>query len=165
MPTGTVPAGRAAQETVMTRTSRTADTSTTTSATTTSATTTSTTGSAGATVSRAGYAIAYLRHVRLGEEIATYLERIDETLEPFGGTFLVHGGRLLGLEGEWDGDVVIISFPSVSAAQEWYHSPGYQSILGLRTGNSESVAALVEGVPAGGYRAADAVAKIISARA
>jgi uncharacterized protein (DUF1330 family) len=148
----------------MTSTTTTADTSATTPTTATPTTATPTTGSAGATVTRAGYAIAYLREVRLGEDIATYLELIDETLEPFGGTFLVHGGRLLGLEGDWDGDVVIISFPSVSAAQEWYHSPGYQSILGLRTGNSESVAALVEGVPAGGYRAADAVAKIISGR-
>ena len=128
-------------------------------------TATSTTGPAGATASRPGYAVAYLRDVRLGEDIAAYLERIDETLEPFGGAFVVHGGRALALEGVWDGDVVIISFPSVTAAQEWYHSPGYQAIVGLRTDNSESIAAILEGVPVGGYRAADSVARIVPGRA
>jgi len=39
------------------------------------------------------YAIAYLRDVRFGEEIIEYLQRIDATLAPYGGRFLVHGVR------------------------------------------------------------------------
>ncbi|WP_405134806.1 DUF1330 domain-containing protein [Nocardia sp. NBC_01388] len=39
-----------------------------------------------------GYAIAQLYDVDLNAEIVEYLERIDSTLAPFGGKFLVHGG-------------------------------------------------------------------------
>lgn len=43
------------------------------------------------------YAIAYLRQVDFGEAIVDYLQRIDATLAPHGGHFLVHGGQLLGV--------------------------------------------------------------------
>ena len=66
----------------------------------------------------------------------------------------MHGGRLVGLEGEWDGDIVILEFPSVQAATRWYDSPAYQAILAFRTDNSDSIACIVEGLPEG-YRAAD----------
>ena len=62
------------------------------------------------------YAVAYLRDVRFGEEVIDYLQRIDETLAPFGGRFLVHGGALTPAEGTWDGDLVVIAFPDVAAA-------------------------------------------------
>src|SRR4051794_5561969 len=39
----------------------------------------------------AAYALAQLRSVDFNEEIAGYLRRIDETLVPFEGRFLVHG--------------------------------------------------------------------------
>lgn len=106
------------------------------------------------------YALAYLRDVRLGEEVVEYIERIDATLAPFGGRFLVHGGRLTEAEGTWDGDLVIIEFPDREAAEQWYASPAYQAILPLRTRNSDSMAALVDGVP-GGYRAVDKLATLL----
>lgn len=37
------------------------------------------------------YAVGILTEVMMGVELAQYLERIDATLEPFGGSFLVHG--------------------------------------------------------------------------
>ena len=39
-------------------------------------------------------------------------------------------------------------------------TPGYQEILPLRTGNSDGIAALVEGVP-NGYRAVDKLAALL----
>ena len=107
------------------------------------------------------YAIAYLREVDLGPAIVEYIERIDETLAPYGGRFLVHGGKLTPAEGEWDGDLVFIEFPSAAAAEEWYDSPGYQAILPLRTEHSQSIAAMVEGVPEG-YRAVDKLAELLA---
>ncbi len=98
------------------------------------------------------YAVAYLRNVDVGAEIVEYLERIDATLEPFGGRFLVHGGHLTPVEGSWDGDLVVLEFPDGDAAQAWYDSPAYQAILPLRTEHSDSIACLVQGVPEG-YRA------------
>jgi uncharacterized protein (DUF1330 family) len=107
------------------------------------------------------YAIAYLREVELGAEIAEYLERIDETLAPYGGRFLVHGGELTPAEGEWDGAIVIIGFPSQEAAREWYDSPAYRAILPLRTEHSRSIAAIVAGVP-DGYRAIEKVPAVLA---
>jgi uncharacterized protein (DUF1330 family) len=106
------------------------------------------------------YAIAYLRTVDVGDAIIEYLERIDATLAPYGGRFLVHGGDMEVIEGDWGGDIVIIEFPDAEAAREWYRSPGYQEILPLRTEHSESYAALLTGVPTG-YRATDKLAELL----
>lgn len=106
------------------------------------------------------YALAYLREVDLGDAIVEYMQRIDETLAPYGGRFLVHGGDLTPAEGTWDGSIVIIEFPDVAAARDWYGSPDYQAILPLRTEHSQSIACIVEGVPTG-YRAVDKLAILL----
>ncbi|WP_134767849.1 DUF1330 domain-containing protein [Nocardioides sp. 1609] len=103
------------------------------------------------------YAVAYLREVDVGDAIIEYLTRIDATLAPYGGRFLVHGGHITPVEGTWDGDVVVIAFPSSGAARAWYDSADYRAILPLRLDHARSVAAIVEGVPEG-YQAADKLA-------
>lgn len=42
----------------------------------------------------AAYAVAHMRQVTMGPQIVEYLQRIDATLEPFGGRFLVQGGDM-----------------------------------------------------------------------
>jgi uncharacterized protein (DUF1330 family) len=106
------------------------------------------------------YAIAYLNDVDFGAEIIEYIEKIDATLAPYGGRFLVHGGKVSPAEGEWTGEVVLIEFPDAEAATEWYGSPAYQEILPLRTEHSRSMAALLPGVPEG-YRAVDKLADLL----
>ena len=49
------------------------------------------------------YAIAHMRRVTPGQAIVEYLERIDATLAPYGGRFIVHGGDFEELEGSWPG--------------------------------------------------------------
>jgi uncharacterized protein (DUF1330 family) len=39
----------------------------------------------------AAYALAHLRRVTMGPPIVEYLQRIDATLTPFNGRFIVHG--------------------------------------------------------------------------
>ena len=75
------------------------------------------------------YAVAILREVRMGRPIVEYLERIDATLAPYGGRFIVHGGEQEVVEGSSPGTLVVIEFPDRSRAQEWYASPAYQEIL------------------------------------
>jgi uncharacterized protein (DUF1330 family) len=82
-------------------------------------------------------------------EVIEYIDRIQATLDPFGGRFLVHGATVEVHEGEWPGTVVIIEFPSVEAARAWYASPGYQEILPLRRNNIDGTAIIVEGVAPG----------------
>jgi uncharacterized protein (DUF1330 family) len=103
------------------------------------------------------YAIADLHNVRLGPAIVEYLEKIDATLAPYGGRYVVHGGPKTVLEGSWAGDIVIIAFPSRDKAEAWYASPAYQSIARLRSDNSEGDVVLIDGVTEG-HRATDVLA-------
>jgi uncharacterized protein (DUF1330 family) len=75
------------------------------------------------------YAIAYVRAVAFGAEIIQYMREIDATLTPFDGELVVHGGRKRPMEGEWDGDIVIIRFPDYAPALRWYDSADYRHIL------------------------------------
>ena len=92
------------------------------------------------------YAVAHLQSVRAGPDIVEYLQRIDATLEPYGGRFVVHGGDPDVREGEWPGDLIVIEFPDRETAIRWYESPAYQEILPLRTDNSDGTAIIVDGV-------------------
>ena len=82
------------------------------------------------------YAVAHLRHVDMGPDIVAYLERIDGTLAPFDGRFVIHGGPVEPLEGTWSGALIMIAFPDRERARAWHASPAYQAILPLRTRNS-----------------------------
>jgi uncharacterized protein (DUF1330 family) len=108
--------------------------------------------------SMSAYAVAHMRTVTIGPPIVEYLERIDATLEPFGGRFLVHGAKVEVLEGSWPGHLIVIEFPDRARARAWYQSAAYQEILPLRTDNSESDTFLVDGVSEG-HRATDVLAR------
>ncbi|MFI0814789.1 DUF1330 domain-containing protein [Streptomyces sp. NPDC021098] len=92
------------------------------------------------------YALAHLRGRSPHPDIVTYLERIQATLDPFHGRFVIHGGPAEVVEGAWPGSVVLIGFPDVARAREWYASPAYQDILSLRTDHIDGDVILVEGV-------------------
>ncbi len=92
------------------------------------------------------YAVAHMRQVTMGPAVVEYLQRIDATLAPFGGRFIVHGGEVEVLEGSWPGHLIVIEFPDLGQARAWYNSGAYQEIVALRTGNSESDVIMVDGV-------------------
>jgi uncharacterized protein (DUF1330 family) len=100
------------------------------------------------------YAVAILQDVDVNAEIVEYLERIDATLAPFGGRFVVHGPTPEVVEGSWDGVLIVISFPDAERVRAWYGSPAYREILPLRTRNSRGTAIIVDGVGPG-HRAPD----------
>ncbi|MFI7708144.1 DUF1330 domain-containing protein [Nonomuraea sp. NPDC049480] len=93
------------------------------------------------------YAVAHLRDPEeLHEDVCQYLERVQSTLDPFGGRFLVHGAPVEVREGNWPGGLVIIEFPSIEQARAWYDSPAYRDILRLRTDHIPGDVVLVDGV-------------------
>ena len=106
------------------------------------------------------YAIATLRNLDMNAEIADYARRIEDTMAPYEGRFLIHGGPQRPLEGSWHGQItVLLEFPDIEAAQAWYDSPAYQEILPLRARNSVGEVVLIEGVPEG-YSAASVARRI-----
>ncbi|GAA2452952.1 DUF1330 domain-containing protein [Streptomyces macrosporus] len=93
-------------------------------------------------------AIAHLRdHPGPPPDVVAYLERIQDTLDPYSGRFLVHGGPMEVREGEWPGSMVMmIEFPGMDEARAWYDSGAHQEILPLRTDHIDGTVVLVEGV-------------------
>ena len=69
------------------------------------------------------YAIAHLRSVDVGPEIVEYLDRIDATLEPFGGRFIIHGATPEVLEDAFPGVLVVIEFPTARPRRRGTHRP------------------------------------------
>ncbi|MEU9707140.1 DUF1330 domain-containing protein [Streptomyces sp. NPDC047967] len=96
------------------------------------------------------YAIAHLRPADgpVEDEVLSYIERIQATMEPYGGHFLVHGGEVDVVEGAWPGAVVVVAFPGAAEARAWYASPAYQEILPLRTRHLDGDVVIVPGVGA-----------------
>lgn len=103
------------------------------------------------------YAVARLTDVTMGPEIVEYLRRIDATLAPFSGRFLIHGGPIELLEGAWSGDLIMIAFPDRDHARGWYDSRAYREILALRSENAKGDVILIDGVPPD-HRATDILA-------
>ncbi|MFI8340632.1 DUF1330 domain-containing protein [Streptomyces sp. NPDC085639] len=94
------------------------------------------------------YAIAHIRPETVNEDILTYIETMQSTMDPFGGRFLVHGKEVEVLEGPFPGTVVVLGFPDIERARAWYASDAYRAILPLRTNHMAGEVILVEGVPA-----------------
>lgn len=93
------------------------------------------------------YALAHVRSVELCPDIVEYLERIQATLDPFGGRFAFHGGDKDVVEGAWSGDLILIEFPSLDAVRAWWGSPKYREIKHLRTEHMAADIVLFERLP------------------
>jgi uncharacterized protein (DUF1330 family) len=92
------------------------------------------------------YGVGIINELQMGPAIVEYLERIDATLAPYQGRFIVHGGEAAMLEGSNPGTLIVIEFPDRANAEQWYRSAAYQAILRLRTDNSSSTVFLIDGV-------------------
>ena len=76
-----------------------------------------------------------------------YASRVQATLDPFEGRFLVRGGPSETLEGGWQPKrVVVLQFPSAGHARGWYESPDYVKALEIRHRASSGSLILAEGV-------------------
>ena len=67
------------------------------------------------------------------------------TFQPFGGHYVVHGGKMVPFEGELPGQFVVIAFDSMEKVQAWRESATFkntydpQKIAGLRVFAVEGV--------------------------
>jgi uncharacterized protein (DUF1330 family) len=64
-----------------------------------------------------------------------------------GGTFIVRGGELAVLEGDWHPSrLVVLEFPDLEAAKAWYVSEEYEAAKALRAGAANLRMVAVQGV-------------------
>jgi uncharacterized protein (DUF1330 family) len=76
-----------------------------------------------------------------------YRRRVAATVAQYGGRYLVRGGATDTLEGDWrPGRLVVIEFPSMARARQWYDSEEYREPRAIRQRCSRGHAVLVEGV-------------------
>jgi uncharacterized protein (DUF1330 family) len=76
-----------------------------------------------------------------------YIERSPAIVAQYGGRFLARGGASEMLEGSAsDRRVVIVEFPSMDAAKDFYKSPAYQQAKAIRTPVSDAEFLLVDGL-------------------
>ncbi|HEY8642346.1 MAG TPA: DUF1330 domain-containing protein [Candidatus Dormibacteraeota bacterium] len=78
-----------------------------------------------------------------------YRRQVPAVIEQYGGRYLVRGGSVEIVEGDWPlNRFVVVEFPSMEQAKRWYESEEYGAIKSGRTDNSEGQLGFVEGVPA-----------------
>ncbi len=65
----------------------------------------------------------------------------------YGGKFIVRGAQTECLEGDWHPErMVLLEFPSVEIAKEWWASPIYSKAKILRQKSAKTKMIVVEGV-------------------
>lgn len=75
-----------------------------------------------------------------------YKKMTPHTIKEFDGKFLVRGGQAEHLEGDWNPErVVILEFPSVERAREWWESETYTQARLVRQRAAETKMIILEG--------------------
>ena len=80
------------------------------------------------------------------ENYEGYKQLAAPIVAQYGGKYIVRGGRMEILEGDWSPKrVVVLQFESVERAKEWINSQEYSEARALRHKYSVSKAIVVEG--------------------
>jgi uncharacterized protein (DUF1330 family) len=84
------------------------------------------------------------------ETFKHYMAAAPEIVKAFGGDYLVRGGRIEVLEGDWRPPrLTVLRYPSFEQAKAMYDSPAYTHARSLRQGATACFnMVLVEGVAA-----------------
>ena len=81
------------------------------------------------------------------EAFERYRSLVSPTIEAYGGRYLVRGGALENLEGDWHPSrLVILEFNSVERAKSWWASEEYRIPRKLRHKAASSQMIVVDGV-------------------
>ena len=76
-----------------------------------------------------------------------YIKMSPVSIAKFGGRFIARGGNVEVLEGAWQPKrLVLLEFPSVEAARQWYASDDYAPAKALRQATSYGELVIIDGV-------------------
>ena len=76
-----------------------------------------------------------------------YKQLAPPAIAAYGGRYLARGGRTAVLEGSWSPQrLVILEFPSLARAQEWWASPEYAPAKALRQSCARTEMLVLEGL-------------------
>ncbi len=80
------------------------------------------------------------------ESYVGYTKLTPATIASYDGKFIVRGGSTESLEGDWQpGRMVVLEFPSVERAKEWWNSPEYSPAKEIRNQAARTRMIVAEG--------------------
>ena len=92
------------------------------------------------------YCFFDVREITDQAKVDQYLAGVFATVEHHGGRYLVLGGKVDHVEGDWQPVYpVIVEFSDRQQAQRWYSSSEYQPLKALRVAATRSNAVILEG--------------------
>jgi uncharacterized protein (DUF1330 family) len=95
----------------------------------------------------AAYLVVNIAQIHDADAYAAYRADVSRGLEAAGGRYLVRGGAVEILEGDWrPGRVVVVRFDSADDARRWWASADYARLKDLRQSSTTTHMILVEGV-------------------
>lgn len=75
-----------------------------------------------------------------------YKKLTPASIAAFNGKFVVRGGQTITLEGDWKPErIVVLEFPSVERATEWWNSDLYTEAKVIRQQSANTKMIIVEG--------------------
>ena len=78
-----------------------------------------------------------------------YKDLVPPSIALYGGRYLARGGLTETLEGSWRPKrIVVLEFPSVERARQWWGSPEYAEAKALRHASADTEMLLLEGLSA-----------------
>ena len=94
----------------------------------------------------AAYVIAHI-DVKDPVRYEDYKKMSPVSIEKFGGRFIARGGGVEVLEGSWEPKrLVLLEFPSLEAARQWYASDDYAPARALRQATSTGDLVVIDGI-------------------
>ena len=80
-------------------------------------------------------------------EYEDYKKLTPAAIAAYDGRFVVRGGQTVSLEGNWQPErIVVLEFPSVARAKEWWNSDEYSKAKEIRQRTAHTKMIVVEGV-------------------
>ena len=93
-----------------------------------------------------GYIIAQI-NVKNDENYKEYLKNVTTIANKYGGEYIIRAGNFEIMEGKWEYKRnVVIKFPSIQKAREFYDSVEYQPIKKIRIDYSDSNLIIIDGI-------------------
>ena len=81
------------------------------------------------------------------EDYEEYKKLTPASITAYEGSFIVRGGSTEVLEGDWSpGRIVVLEFPSVERAKQWWSSTEYATAKSIRHRSAKTRMIVVEGV-------------------
>ncbi len=93
----------------------------------------------------AGYIIVEV-DIKDEAEYEEYKKLTPASIAAYDGEFVVRGGIIEALEGDWQPQrIVVLKFPTVARAKEWWHSAEYAKAKSIRQKVAHTKMLVVEG--------------------